>query len=264
MQLCRLAIALTLVLVAPAGAEQPAFVETRSAAPQGQDSAGPAWPIVARLSGATDRYDHDVLGGIPPWSVLEVQALSCGACRSGVTGARAELPADLVFEDVAPRLWNVTGDGRPEIVVVESHIQRGARLAVWALSDRGDGLTRLAATDFIGARHRWLAPAGVGDFDGDGRIEIAYVDRPHLAREPMFVRIDGAQLTEVARAPGYSAHRIGDTVITAAVRRCGGDQVLVPDARWQRLLAVSLQGGQVVQRDMGAMTRTAMARALRC
>ena len=259
-----LALLLALMMAAPVGAQVPDFVETEVPAPEGWDDSRPAWPIAARLSGPTDRYVHGIMGNIPPWSVLEVTALACGACRHGSEGADAVLPDNLVFEDVAPRLWDVTGDGRPEVVVVESQVARGARLAVWALSDRGDRMTRLAVTDFIGTRHRWLAPVGAGDFDGDGRIEIAYVDRPHLARELVFVRVTGRRMTEVARAAGYSSHRIGDTVITAAVCHCGGDQVLVPDAAWQRLLAVSLQGAQIVQRDIGAMTPTAIAGALRC
>jgi hypothetical protein len=255
----RFGLALALALMAAPAVGQ--SVEVRVPGPQGYDRSRPAWPIVARLSGPTDRYDHDVLGGIPPWSVLEVEALACGACRHGFESAFATLPDNLVFEDVAPRLWDVTGDGRPEVVVVESHVQRGARLAVWGYSDRGADLTRLAATPFIGARHRWLAPVGMGDFGGDGRVELAYVDRPHLARELVFVRLEGGSLREIHRLPGFSAHRIGDTTITSAVRNCAGGaaEVLLPDAGWARLMAV---GGGWVPFDEGPMTGTALAEAL--
>ena len=255
----RFGLALVLALMAAPAVGQ--SVEVRGPVPQGHDRTRPAWPVVARLSGPTDRYDHDVLGGIPPWSVLEVRALPCGVCREGFTDASAVLPAMLVFEDVAPRLWDVTGDGRPEVVVVESHVQRGARLAVWGFSDTGAELTRLAATNFIGTRHRWLAPVGAGDFDGDGRIEMAYVDRPHLTRELVFVRLDGGELREIRRLAGFSAHRIGDTTITSAVRICadGSAEVLVPDADWGRLLGVG--GGALVKRDEGPMTDTAPAEA---
>lgn len=241
------------------------FVETQAPVPAGVDPTRLAWPIVARLSHPTDRYDHDVLGGIPPWSMLEVTARACSSCGHGPEISRVTLPDTLVFEDVAPRLWDVTGDGRPEIVVVESHIARGARLAVWAHAATGGVLVRIAATGFIGTPHRWLAPVGAGDFDRDGRIEIAYVDRPHLLRALVFVRLEGNRLREIARAPGFSAHRIGDTVITSVVRTCadGLAEVVLPNADWTRLMAVQLAAGQVQARDLGAMSAAALRRAAR-
>jgi hypothetical protein len=258
-------LALMLALMAaPVTAQSLNHVETRLPAPEGRDQARPAWPVMARLSEPTGRYAHGIMGNIPPWSVLEVEALACGACRHGSESARVALPETLVFEDVAPRLWDVTGDGRPEIVVVESDVTRGARLAVWSFSDIGADLTRLAVTPFIGRPQRWLAPLGVGDFDGDGRIEMAYVDRPHLAKELVMVRLEGPVLREIYRAPGFSGHRIGDTTITSDVRTCsdGSAQLLVPDGDWTRLLAVRLGQGAGVQFDEGPMTDGALSEAV--
>jgi hypothetical protein len=247
------ALALLLALAVPAAGQDHVAVEGPGPGEGIVDA--PAWPVGARLSVPTDRYAHGVLGGIPMFARLEVEALACGACRHGREGDGIDLPAHLVFEDVAPRLWDADGDGRPEIVVVEAHVTRGARLAVWAYPDKGvrnARLARLAATAFIGRPQRWLAPAGIGDFDGDGRPEIAYVDRPHLARELVFVRLDRGRLVEIARAPGFSNHRIGDTAIASATRRCDGhDEVLLPDPDRRRLLAVRLDGRRIVTRDAG-------------
>ena len=71
---------------------------------------------------------------------------------------------------------DIDGDGMAEVVVVETDISKGARLSEYSK----DGV--VATTPYIGQTHRWLAPIGFADFDGDGRIEIAYIDRPHLAK----------------------------------------------------------------------------------
>ncbi|QYK43220.1 MAG: VCBS repeat-containing protein [Paracoccaceae bacterium] len=239
-------------------------VEVTGPGPAVRTDLTPAWPVKAALSGPTDRYPHNVLGDIPAFTTLVVGALSCGGCRHAREGRTEILARPLVFEDVAPRLWDVDGDGRPEIVVVESHERLGARLAVWTYSDTGAELVRTAVTPHIGTRFRWLAPAGIGDLAGDGKPVIAYVDRPHLLRELVFVRLDGATLREIARVPGYSNHAIGETVIHGGVRRCDGrDEVLVPQAAGGRLMALRLNGARVIARDVGPWRGARdMARAL--
>ena len=255
-------LAVQVQVATPVAAQSVDYVETKLPAPESQDRSRPTWPIAARLSDPTNRYDHDVLGGLPPWTRLTVRARACGACRNGFEGASVILGESLVFEDVAPRLWDVTGDGRPEIVVVESDLALGARLAVWSYSETGTGLARLAATRFIGTRHRWLAPAGAGDFDGDGATEIAYVDRPHLVQDLVFLRLDGNTLRELARVPGLTNHRIGDDFISGGARTCGtGDELILANADWSRLMAVRLGQPPV---DLGAYTKSAMRRALDC
>ena len=207
--------------------------------------------VSAWYEGPTRRYDHAVLGDDVEWGTLVYE----GKAQGTVSLA---LSQDRVFEDIAPRLADLDGDGAPEVIVVETSLTEGAALVVYRLAD--GALTMRATTPFIGTRYRWLAPVGIGDFDGDGRVEIAYVDRPHLARELVLVRLDGDRLVELARKPGFSGHRIGDTTITADVRTCpDGAVLLLPDADWQRLLAVRLVTGDLVATDIGAMTDQAMA-----
>ena len=126
---------------------------------------------------------------------------------------RLVLPEARVFEDIAPRLWDIDGDGVPEIVAVESDQHLGARLTAWTVQRTADGTHTVvlrAAGDFIGTRFRWLAPVGMADFTGDGRPEIAYVAMPHLARRLVLVRLDGARFLPVAQLDGISNHRIGE------------------------------------------------------
>jgi len=258
----RAAAAVLLAMVGLASAAIPPLlaqtvqVETRADPPRTRDDATPAWPVRAALLAPTDRYPHNVLGDIPAFTQLEVEALACGICRHARETIRTDLAAPLVFEDVAPRLWDVTGDGRPEIVVVESHERRGARLAVWSYDPAGSRMERLASGPHIGTRFRWLAPSGIGDLAGDGQPVIAYVDRPHLARELVFVRLEGDRLIEIARLAGVTNHRIGDPMISGGVRRCNGQaEVIAATPDWSRLLAVRLDDGRPLARDIGPLRR---------
>lgn len=218
--------------------------------------------VTAEFILPTDRYDHAVLGDALEWGGLRLTVDTCPPCadrRLQVLDLR--LPENRVFEDVEARVVDVTGDGLAEVVVVETDLARGAALAVY------DGFgRRLAATRYIGQRNRWLAPAGVGDFDGDGAPEIAYVDRPHLLRELVFLRYLNGTLQEIARVPGVTNHRIGDASIAGGIRSCEGrTEVIAASADWSRILAVSLAGQTPVVHDLGpAKDAASLRRALQC
>ncbi|OLS43999.1 hypothetical protein BV509_06345 [Rhodovulum sulfidophilum] len=194
--------------------------------------------VAARYADPTARYDHGVLGDRLEWGSL-VLRLSKGGTR------RIVLPDTRVFEDLAPRLADLDGDGAPEVLAVETDLALGARLSVYG----ADGL--IAATPFLGQPYRWLAPAGAADLDGDGRVEIAYVDRPHRARVLRIWRLEAGRLVPVAAAEGLTNHRIGDDVISGGLRTCGGTpELLLADPDWQRVIAVRLSGGQVSRRAL--------------
>ena len=99
---------------------------------RGERDIAAAW-----FAGATDRYAHGVLGDAIEAARLMVET------RAG-RRLQFELPAHRVFEDLEPRLADLDGDGRDEIIVVESDINLGASLAVYALA--GDRLVKRAAT----------------------------------------------------------------------------------------------------------------------
>lgn len=207
--------------------------------------AGAAAAEGARITGAeytqaTGRYAHDVLGDIPAWGALRL-TLADGTVR------RVVLSRMLVFEDIAPRLADLDGDGRPEVVVVETHVDKGAALAVY------DAGGRVAATPHIGRRHRWLAPVGAADLDGDGNVEIAFVDRPHLARRLDVWRFENGALDRVATFDGVTNHRIGDETIFGGIRDCGrGAEMIVASANWKSVVAVRLSEGALTARTLAA------------
>lgn len=236
-------------------------------------AAGPAAAqtiAAAEYSDPTSRYPHGVLGDDVEWGNLRITVTRRAGSDTGLASGHVALsyemplPPDLVFEDTAPRLWDVTGDGDPEVVVVQSHARKGARLLVIGLSDGKPGF--LAATPFIGERNRWLAPVGAADLDGDGEVEIAYVDRPHLARVLRIVRLRNGALVPVAELGNLSNHRIGETDIGGGVRFCGeSPEMILADGDWQQVMAVRLTGTGLVARPVGRHTgRQSLARALEC
>lgn len=232
---------------------------TRSDAAQG--------PVAAWFEDPTTRYAHGVLGDAVEAGTLAVQIAPGPECRVD----RITLPRTEVFEDIAPRLADLDGDGRAEVIVVHSHRDLGARLAVYALARDGGALRLVAATPHIGQRNRWLAPVAAADLDGDGTAEIAYIDRPHLARTLRVWRIafddrGAATLTEIAALPGLTNHRIGEDFLTGGLRDCGsGPEMLTANTDWSRVMAtVLLPSGDLVSRDIAPWGPAAMADALAC
>lgn len=200
--------------------------------------------ISARFEAPTGRYPHGVLGDSIEFGALVLQY----APRA--LSFRITLPETRVFEDLAPRLADINDDGQTEAIVVESDTAQGARLAVY----NGNGL--MAATPFIGTRFRWLAPVGAADLDGDGRTEIAYVDRPHLAKRLRIWRYENGTLVHLADLDGVTNHRIGEDFISGGIRNCTGrPQMILARADWRALLGVTWDGSDFAVTPLGPGTR---------
>ena len=194
--------------------------------------------VSASYAQPTQRYQHGVFGETEEWGALAFE-LSDGQRMI------LRLPETRVFEDIAPRLADVDGDGAPEMVVVETDLSLGARFAIY------DEAGFVAATPYIGQTHRWLAPIGVADLDGDGLVELAYIDRPHLARLLRVWRFQDGTLVEVAQAEGLTNHRFGDAAISGGLRDCGeGTELITADASWSRTIASRLVGGRIESRTL--------------
>ncbi|WP_424979673.1 FG-GAP repeat domain-containing protein [Leisingera sp. S232] len=223
--------------------------------------------VSARYSEPTTRYGHAVLGDDVEYGalVLKVENTGPGGVFAQAVYQKSEilirLPLDHVFEDIAPRLADVDGDGKPEVLVVETDAAAGAQLAIYnALGEK------IAETPHVGTRNRWLAPVGAADLDGDGHVEIAYVDRPHLAKTLRIWRFRDGALHEVASKPGLTNHRIGEDFITSGIRDCGaGPELLMASGDWRRIMAARLRDGKVTARDIGPFDpETRLADALAC
>jgi len=191
----------------------------------------------AWLAGPTGRYEHGVLGDAIEAAALKVET-ETGRILS------YELPEESVFEDLIPRLVDLDGDARDEILVVRSTAGSGA--AVVVLGIREDRLRLIAESPSIGRSRRWLNPLGAGDFDDDGSLEIAVVQTPHLGGVLVVYRLEGMRLVETVRKSGFSTHVIGSTALRmAAVVDLDGDgvdDILLPDRSRSELYGMGYAG----------------------
>jgi len=202
-------------------------------------SAASAQIVRAGYTDPTPRYTHAILGDALEWGALELEL----ADRSSV---KITLPDSRVFEDLSPRLVDVDLDDDFEVVVIESSLRYGARLSIY------DETGLVAATPYIGQSHRWLAPVGAADLDGDGYIELAYIDRPHLAKKLRIWRFKNDALTEISYVPddpvqdiissvGVSNHRIGWDYILGGIKECGEKpEMVVGSGDWASVLTLIL------------------------
>lgn len=219
-------------------------------------TATPTWAdgvLSARYEAPTKRYAHGILGDAVEWGAL---AMTGEDGRSYLL----TLPEARVFEDTEPRLVDVDGDGDAEVVVVETDLSLGARLAVYDT----DGL--VAAGEFIGRPNRWLAPVGVADIDGDGRIEFAYVDRPHLAKRILLLRREGKRLVHFGTFEGVTNHRIGESDIAGGIRDCGdGPEMVVATDDWGQVVSVTFDGARFEMKRLAPHRgRETFAAAMNC
>lgn len=210
--------------------------------------------VEASFGAPTDAYAHCILGDCTEFSTLNITTEDW----ANTTRYRLTLRDDHVFEDTAPRLWDITGGGQPEVVVIETDMSLGGSLAVY------DQTGKIAETPHIGRRNRWLAPVAAADFDGDGRIEVAFVDRPHLAKTLRVFEWDGANLVLDTELPGLTNHRIGEDFITGGLRDCGqGPEMVMADASWSHVMVVGFDGTWQA-RTMAPFSSGAVFAALAC
>ncbi len=106
------------------------------------------------------------------------------------------------------------------------------------------------------------------DIDGEGYNEIVVVESNITKGAQLAVygaERDG-DLVEIASAPGYSNHRIGQNFIIGGVRDCGnGPELVLPNDDWSETLLVRFGGGEIKSAVLADRTdRVTLSRALEC
>lgn len=199
----------------------------------------------AFLGDATQRYGHGVLG-----DKVEAGALYVFDRRK--KKYKLTLGLDSVFEDLHARLADVDKDGADEIIVVRSYLTKGASLAVVELGKIG--LSIAAETPAIGRPFRWLNPAGVADFDGDGWPEIALVVTPHIGGTLQLWRYRSKKLERNLSLNDVSNHAKGSRILDmTAIVDFDGDKIkdlAIPDASRRNIRVLSFAGGQAKERAL--------------
>jgi len=205
-----------------------------AALPDGRIATGSGDIARAWLAEPTGRYDHGVLGDAIEAGRLVIES------RNGKQHT-VQLGTDAVFEDLEPRIADLNGDGRDEVVVVKSYLRRGAALAV--IGEVRGRYRIVAETPPLGRPHRWLDPAGIADFTGDGRMSVALVRQPHVIGQLQLWHWQDGRLRKLAEMDGFANHVIGSRAIgMSAAADFDGDGVVdlaLPSLDRRRLRIVS-------------------------
>jgi hypothetical protein len=210
------------------------------ALPDGRPAFGGGRIAEAWLIAPTERYDHGVLGDAVEAGGLLVR-LKDGGERQLL------LPETQVFEDLEPRLADLDRDGEDEVLVVRSSLDAGAVLTVYGLVD--DELKLIAEGPNHLPLHRWLNPIGVADFDGDGTVEVAYVETPHIGGILRILSLQDGRLVEEASWAGFSNHEIGSRELRLSAildfDEDGYPEIFLPSARRRSLRILRYQDGEI-------------------
>lgn len=172
----------------------------------------------AWYSKPTGRYNHGILGDKIEAGILVVET------NRGIK-LGYKLPETEVFEDITPRLADLDGDGKTEVITIQSSLLAGASLAIYQVN--GGVLELRVRSAFIGRPNRWLNIAGIANYTGNKTSEIALVVTPHIGGRLDLFKFHKGKLYRLMSERGFSNHFIGsrEQRLSASYRENGMRQV---------------------------------------
>ena len=162
---------------------------------RGSNNIARAW-----FSHLTARYGHRALGADTESATLNVELRDGRVLRHTLADAS-------VFEDLDPRVHDLDGDGRDEVLVIHSEPASGS--ALMTLGVRDGALVRLARSAPTGRGFTWMNPAGVLPIPGQAASVVFAVLLPHVGGTLVALRYDRGGFTELHRVEGASNHAYG-------------------------------------------------------
>ncbi|MEE9313546.1 MAG: hypothetical protein V3V02_02765 [Rhizobiaceae bacterium] len=185
----------------------------------------------------TTRYGHGILG----------DAIEGGSLIVKNTQGKLltfTLPNNQVFEDITPRLRDLGVTGKTNVVTILSDVKLGASLAVFGITD--GKLLLITQTPYIGRSNRWRNIAGIGDFDGDGLMQIAEVVTPHIGGTLRFWTWKKGKLVASGEMDGFSNHFIGSRELDLSTMEDfdgdGVSDIALPSADRMSLRLIKFKG----------------------
>ena len=163
--------------------------------------------LYAFYSDATDKYSHNILDNIK--DSMRLMVIQNGEAVTYTLGAH------LVYEDITPRLVDIDGDGVVEIITITTDTSKGAGISIYKWQDKQ--VTLHSTLRPIGTSYRWLNIAVIDDLDGDGVVEIAWVQTPHIGGILKIAKIQKGLLRVLDEDFYYSNHAIGQTNLCLSV-----------------------------------------------
>jgi hypothetical protein len=197
--------------------------------------------VTAHYTLPTTRYAHGILGDQIEGGGLLVTVKD--------NQYHYKLADAFVFEDLQPRLADVDKDGALEFITIQSGLTQGGSVAVYKIIN--DSLQPFLSSGYIGTPSRWLNIAAIDDLDNDGKIEIAWVQTPHIGGILKIARIENNKWTLLDEKTGVNNHRIGSkslclSVLTATTPR---KTLYLPTQSYDMVKGFQLQNGKIIETE---------------